>query len=135
MNYVLDSFAVIAYLQDERGSTKVASILERARRAKAKVYMHTINLGEIFYIAWREEGESTANSVYGIVKMYPVEFSDDLSEDLLLSAARLKATYPISYADAFAAALAIKKGAALVTGDPDFKRLETDKRIEVLWLD
>ena len=107
MNYVLDSFAVIAYLQDESGAGKVAGILEKAKSRKAKVYMHAINLGEVFYITYRQEGEAVADSVYGIVKMYPVEFIDDLSEDFLLSTARLKGMYALSYSDAFAAGLAV----------------------------
>jgi ribonuclease VapC len=36
----------------------------------------------------------------------------------------LKARFPIAYADAFAAALAQKHGCLLVTGDPEFQRVE-----------
>ena len=38
---------------------------------------------------------------------------------LILEAARIKADYPMSYADAFAAATAIQLGAPLWTGDPE----------------
>jgi len=134
VSYVLDSFAVISYLQDEPDSEKIEKILEKAKSGKVKVYMHKINLGEIFYITCREEGEAIADSVYAMVKEYPVEFVDDLSEDFLLSAGRLKATYPISYADAFAAGLTIQKEGILITGDPDFKKLETENKIKVFWV-
>jgi len=49
---------------------------------------------------------------------------------LTIEAAKLKAKYPVAYADCFAAALALKKNIKLVTGDPEFKKLERDVRIE-----
>ncbi|MEY2408193.1 MAG: uncharacterized protein QOF48_863 [Verrucomicrobiota bacterium] len=45
-------------------------------------------------------------------------------------AADFKARFKISLADAFAAALAKEKKAALVTGDPEFKALETEIKID-----
>jgi len=47
-------------------------------------------------------------------------------------AAIYKATYRVAYADAFAAALAKERRAELVTGDPEFKPLE--KEIKINWL-
>lgn len=44
----------------------------------------------------------------------------------------LKAHHPISYADAFALALAQEKQAALLTGDPEFRKVESLATIE--WL-
>jgi predicted nucleic acid-binding protein len=130
--YILDTFAVIAYLNDEEGADKVEKILNKAEEGKVKLFMHAINLGELFYNIFKKEGETKAISVYGIVKQYPVEFVEDLSEPFLLSTARLKGTYPISYADAFAVITAIEKGGILVTGDPELKILETDNRVEIL---
>ena len=46
-----------------------------------------------------------------------------VSEALVLEAARLKAPYAISYADASAAATAISTGAPLVTGVAEFRWL------------
>ena len=132
--FVLDSFAVIAFLRDEEGADKVEEFLKEADRGKTKLYMHIINLGEVYYNLLKEEGENLANSVWAQVKNCPVEFLDDLSENFLLSAARIKGTYPLSYADAFAAAISIEKGALLITGDPDFKLLERDGKIKVLWI-
>lgn len=132
--FVLDSFAVIAFLQDEEGADKVEGILREGEEGKAKLYMHLINLGEVYCNVLKEEGEALANSVWVRVKNYPVEFVDDLSEGFLLSVARIKGTYPISYADAFAVATSMEKEATLITGDPDFKPLERDGRIKVLWI-
>ncbi|MFY9672974.1 MAG: PIN domain-containing protein [Terriglobales bacterium] len=48
------------------------------------------------------------------------------------SAADFKARFKLSLADAFAAALAKERKVELVTGDPEFKALE--KEIKVQWL-
>lgn len=55
-----------------------------------------------------------------------------ITEERVWAAARLKADYPIAYADAFAAALTIELGAQLVTGDPEYRSLETN--LPVKWL-
>jgi predicted nucleic acid-binding protein len=60
----------------------------------------------------------------------PVD-ADDL--ELVRQAAAFKATWKMSYADCFAAALAKIKNAELVTGDREFKQLARDVKIH--WLD
>lgn len=132
--YVLDSYAVIAYLRDEPGADRVEKILKEAKRDEADVYMHLVNLGEVYYTVFRKEGEALANLVYARVRSYPIEFVDDLSEDLLLSAARVKATYSIAYANAFSVATAIKRKGTLVSGDPELKQLDEAGLISVQWL-
>jgi predicted nucleic acid-binding protein len=49
-------------------------------------------------------------------------------------AASLKARYPISYTDSFAAALAKIRNCALLTGDSEFKVLEKERIICIEWL-
>lgn len=48
--YVLDSFAVFAYLNDEEGADQVEEILKGARAGEMEAYMHVVNLAEIFYL-------------------------------------------------------------------------------------
>ncbi len=43
-----------------------------------------------------------------------------------------KAQYPISFADAFATATAIRMDAELLTGDPEFRRVE--QLVKIRWL-
>ena len=95
--YILDSFAIIAYLNDEEGADRVEELLNEAGKGRINLFMHSINLGEVFYIVFREEGGTQAINVYAKVRQYPVEFVEDLSESFLLNAARLKGTYPIAY--------------------------------------
>jgi len=72
-----------------------------------------------------------ADDVAADLSRMPIELVDaDLH--LARQAAIYKATNKMSYADAFAAALAKIKNAELVTGDPEFK--EVEKEIKINWL-
>jgi predicted nucleic acid-binding protein len=63
-----------------------------------------------------------------------LRYIDINNEELLLTVTRLKANYPISYADSFAASLAIIHNSHLLTGDPEFKKLEKKESISIKWL-
>lgn len=51
---------------------------------------------------------------------------------LTYQAAQFKSRHRLSYADAFAAALAHARGVELVTGDPEFRTLEAQVKIHCL---
>jgi len=129
--YILDSFAMLAFFEDEPGSDKVEDILRNLIRKKSKGYISIINWGEIYYNIYRVQGEAEAESVITQVGRYPIELID-ADQALTLEAAKLKGKYKIAYADCFAAALANRLSAKVVTGDKDFKRLE--KEIEIEWI-
>jgi len=61
----------------------------------------------------------------------PVEVVE-VGRELALGAGGLKAKYAIAYADAFAAVLAMREGGEVVTGDPEFEKLEGE--VGVWWL-
>ena len=134
-SYVLDSYAVIGYLEDEPFADWLQRLLLSARKKSCRLYIHAIQLGEVYYITLREQGKPTADLAYARIKDFPITIVDTIDEKLLLSAASLKATFPISYADAYAAALARQHDAILLTGDPEFKSLEKKELISVKWLD
>ena len=75
-----------------------------------------------------------ADLAYSRIKAFPVKLIDSINEELLLSAATIKAKYPISYADSFAAAVAMIKKCPFLTGDPEFKVLERQAIISIEWL-
>jgi len=93
--------------------------------------MCVVNWGEVQYTAIRRLGEAAAVAVEDVVRSLPIEIVD-ADQDLTREAARLKARVKMSYADCFAAALAVRRKAALYTGDPEFKAVEKDVRIA--WL-
>ena len=129
--YTLDSFALLAWFQDEKGANEVEKIIKLADDRKAHLFLCTINLGEIYYITYRERGEVLAAHALSVIDTLPIKIIP-ADRGLTLKAAELKALYPIAYADAFAAALGIATESTIITGDPEFKILKG--LIKVEWL-
>jgi len=132
--YVLDSFALIGFLENGKFASRVEDLLKQARKGKTVVFLHALHLGEVYYITLREQSQNMANLAYARIKAFPVRYIDIIDDELLRKAGWLKANYPISYADAFAAAMAIIHKASLFTGDPEFKKLEKKEPISIEWL-
>ncbi len=126
---VFDSFALLAYLKKESRFDKVKSLLSAE---DIQIMINDINLGEIYYILARERG--TVQADYFIQTIFPTLPINRISSGLeeVLEAARIKAQYSLSYADCFAVMTAKKENARLVTGDPEFKKVE--KLIKIDWL-
>jgi len=131
---VLDSFALIGYLENEAFSARIEKFLNQARQGKVRIYLHAIHLGEVYYITLREQGPDLADLAYARIRAFPLQYINTIDEKLLRTAARLKAFYPISYADSFAASLSVIHHAALLTGDPEFKNLVKKEKISIEWL-
>ena len=129
--YVLDSFAILALINGEQGSDVVADLLNRAQTDEAKTLMSWVNVGEVAYIVERRSGVGQVYQVLGNLETTKIDFVD-ADRTLTLAAAHLKTQYPLSYADAFAAALAVREKAILLTGDPEFRALE--KELTIQWL-
>jgi predicted nucleic acid-binding protein len=94
--------------------------VDQAKKGLPQLYLHALHLGEIYYITLREQGKDVADLAYTRIKRFPIRFVETINEELLLTAAALKANYSFSYAVSFAAALAKVKNALLLTGDPAF---------------
>jgi predicted nucleic acid-binding protein len=129
--YVLDSFALLAYLGGETGGGRVTAVLSEADHGTAEVFLSIINYGESVSIVEREQGLNAARKTIAAVDQLPITVLPG-DRELTFAAAHVKAHYPISYADAFAVALAQRTGGAILTGDPDFRKVERLTRIE--WL-
>lgn len=131
--YVLDSFALLAYLDGEPGMTRVRSVLESAAARRHTVYLSLINLGEALYITERERGLVAARRTLGAVDQLPLEIVG-VSRATVLAAAHVKARFPISYADAFAVVTAQDHGGVVMTGDQEFAPLAAARVVAVEWL-
>lgn len=129
--YVLDSFALLGFLQNEASADRIEALLNQSQEDKATLYMSLINLGEVAYQIERRQRENKLPDMLSYLDVSPIQFME-ASRQRILSAARLKAQYPFSYADAFAAALCEELEATLLTGDPEFRALEQQIKIE--WL-
>ena len=110
--YVLDSYAVLAYLEAEPGSDRVRELLTAAKSRKCRLFMCVVNLGEVIYIIERERGLPEAQDTLARIDELPIEIIN-VDRTLTLAAAHLKTVCPIAYADCFAAALAQLQNAIL----------------------
>ena len=130
-SYVLDSYVVISYLENESGAAEIAKILTRASQKDIKIYFCIINWGEVYYITLRECGQRICDTVMSVINLLPLTIVD-VDMELTKQAAIFKAKYKMSYSDCFAAALSKKVKATLVTGDSEFKQIE--KEISIYWI-
>ncbi|MBN2449526.1 MAG: type II toxin-antitoxin system VapC family toxin [Lentisphaeria bacterium] len=129
--YILDSFAFLAYLQDEPGAAEVERLLAAAARGEAEVAMSVVNLGEAAYITEREQSLEAAQGMLAAFDQLSIRLVD-ADRALALDAAHVKAHQRLSYADAFVVALARCLDAVVVTGDPEFGQVE--QLVPVHWL-
>jgi len=129
--HVLDSFALLAMLGGGPGAARVRELLAAAAEGGTELLLCWVNYGEVVYITERKTGPQSAEEVIAALDNLPIEVVG-ADRDLTLRAARIKARHALSYADAFAAALAQRTGGTLVTGDPEFAPLEGAVAIE--WL-
>jgi ribonuclease VapC len=127
--YVLDSYALLAYFREEPGAEQVEAILTDSQHER---WLSVINLGEVYYIAAKRT-EMREDEVLSDVLAMDLEFVDG-SLALTLDAAQIKTKYALSYAVCFAAALAKRYGAAVVTGDEEFAKLEQAGECVIEWL-
>jgi ribonuclease VapC len=128
---VLDSFALLAFLRGEAGDDKVAALLEKAGERDAPLHMTEVNYAEVKYIVIRKDGAERWADVARDLPTLPIEFHS-ADRELADLAADFKSRFSFSLADAFAAALAKAKNCELLTGDPEFKQVE--KEIKINWL-
>ena len=130
---VLDSWALLAFFEDEPSAGQVESLLTKAEAGTHKLLLCVVNWGEIYYSIMRKVSAEAAEQKSREIAAMPLEVVP-VGADLELArqAAVYKASGKLAYADAFAAALARLRKAELVTGDPDFKTVEGE--IKIGWL-
>jgi ribonuclease VapC len=132
---VLDAHALMVLFNDEPGADEVEKLLLKAESGTPKLLMSVVNWGEIYYSILRgasqEIADAKSHEIAGMqIELVPVEARD---LGLVRQAAVFKATRKMSYADCFAAALAMTRNAELVTGDPEFKVVESELK-KIRWL-
>lgn len=128
---VLDTWAVIAFLEDEPLAQRIGELLADALKAGIPIYMTVVNLGEVWYTIARELSEEEADSSIKELINMRIQLID-ADWELTRHAAGFKAKWKMSYADCFAAALAELKKAELVTGDREYQQLED--QVHIHWV-
>ena len=129
--FILDSFALLAYLTDEPSAARIEQLIKDAKEENCHLFLPLINLGEILYITERRGGVAKAQDTLALLRQLPVEILP-ADEQAVFSAAHIKANFTLSYADAFVVAAAQKEGAIVLTSDPEFQSVKDLITIERL---
>jgi predicted nucleic acid-binding protein len=121
--YVLDANALVGLFEDRQViAERVERLLSDALLRDLPLLMSAVNWGEVFYTEWRYRGETMAREAEAMLHVMPIAvISVDLER--ATRAGALKQKHGLGYADAFAAELAIERGAWLVTADPEFSKV------------
>ena len=134
-SYILDACALIAYFKKEPGFKFMLQFLHKANDKKISLSMHRLNLLEVYYGFYRDDGRENAEAVLNDSFALPITFIDDLGDPLFNEAGRLKASYDISFANSFALALASVRRESLITADHhEFEKVEQKETIKFSWI-
>lgn len=127
---VLDAYALIAFFEDEPGADYVRRLLLEAESGQLKLAMCVVNLGEVWYSIARAVSPIQANAIIEEVQGMSIEIVA-ADWELTSQAAILKALGGLSYADCFTAALGKLRQSEVITGDPEFQKLQGE--ITIAW--
>src|SRR3989304_7850440 len=128
---VFDSWALMAFLEDEPSAESVEELIAQAHEVEAPLLVTTVNLGEVWYSLARTRSEADADMAAAHLVRLGFEVID-ADWELARQAAAFKARFRLAYADCFAAALAKLKRSEVVTGDREFKQLEDE--VKIYWV-
>ncbi len=134
LTLALDSWPAMEWLKEREPVThRFRTLIERAQKDEIALLMSILNLGEVYYNSAKTDVGATPAEVLARMHELPITYVS-ISDEAVYAAARLKAVYSISYADAFAAQLAIDSRCSLVTGDEDFRQLERAGQLTLEWM-
>jgi len=108
----------------------VEKLFDESLAGSVQLFIGAINVGEVYYFLRKTHSERVAESWRELSVTLPATIEVPTANEIW-DAALLKGKYPIAYADAFAAALALKHRCPLVTGDPEFRSIP---ELELDWV-
>lgn len=121
--FVLDTSAILTVLAQEEGLETVLSLFDQAREGQAIVYIPFMALMELEYLLLRKVSAKETQQVLALIQSWPAAIVES-DADWRHLAATVKASTPLSVADAWNAALALREGAYLVHKDPEYEEVK-----------
>jgi predicted nucleic acid-binding protein len=123
--YVFDTSALLAYIENEDGTAAVEALLQEAIDDEAELYISVVSCIEVFYISWQEQGQDIATERLELINDLII-FQEPVDEPLIKIIGELKASNTMSFADCCIAGLAKVKQATLVHKDPEFEQVQVE---------
>ena len=132
VTYVLDSSAVLRYLDDEAGAERVSEIIKSHLAGRCQVAISALHWGEIAGIVHKVHGRDAKDLALSRLNVFGFQIVH-VSENRAVRAAMIKLKKNIPYVDSFGVELASDSpDSVLVTADFDLKPAQREVRIESL---
>ena len=134
MIFVFDACALISYINDEPGSDVINDLLKKAADGEIEIHVNIINLIEVHYANIRSLGAVKASVILENILAAPIQVVSVVSEQVFQQAARLKASYKCSLADAIGLATAIEMSGQFVSSDHhELDAIARTEPISIFW--
>jgi predicted nucleic acid-binding protein len=132
VSYVLDSSAILRYLDDEAGAERVTEIIKSHLAGRCAAMIAAPHWGEVAGIACKTHGREAMDLALSRLSAFGLEVVPaDAERAVRASLIKLKRQIP--YVDAFGLELAAEtRDRVFVTADFDFKPAVRDVKIEFL---
>src|ERR1700683_1673158 len=132
VTYVLDSSAILRYLDDEAGAARGAEIIKSHLAGRCAAMIAAPHWGEVAGITCKAHGRDAMDLVLSRLEAFGFEVVP-ANADRAVRAALIKLKRQIPYVDAFGLELAGDgRDRIFVTADFDFKTASRDVKIEFL---
>jgi predicted nucleic acid-binding protein len=132
VTYVLDSSAVLRYLDDEAGAARVAEIIKSHLAGRCEAIISAPHWGEVAGVTCKLHGRQAMELVLSRLSAFGFQVVA-ADADRAVGAALIKLKRGVPYVDAFGLELAALAGERVfVTADFDFKPASRDVTIEFL---
>jgi predicted nucleic acid-binding protein len=132
ITYVLDSSAVLRYLDGEAGSDRVSGIIKEHMAGTCEAVISSVHWGEIAGQVCKKRGRAALDMVLSRLAAFGIPVVP-VDADRAVRAAMIRLKTSIPYVDAFGVELTTdSQERVFVTADFDFKPARRDVTIEFL---
>jgi predicted nucleic acid-binding protein len=118
--YILDSSALITFLEDRTGARVIEELLEKAASGQRVLQMSVVNWGEMYSAISRVAGREAATRKMEELEQLPIELVD-ADSTVTWSAAEWSAQHKLPYLSCIGAATAKAQKATFVTAEKEFE--------------
>jgi PIN domain nuclease of toxin-antitoxin system len=132
VTYILDSSAILCYLDDEAGAGRVAEIIKSHLAGRCEAIISALHWGEVAGITYKAHGRQAMELVLSRLSAFGFQLVP-ADADRAVRASLIKLKRDLPYVDAFGVELAADSPDRIfVTADFDFKPASRDVTIEFL---